>query len=250
MSDRYKIVLKAFIPYKTAPDPEGGAIEFKDWVKNKVLGTNDSYDSEYHGDDHVSYDGATVDDYRVRRWIEFDWDGEKISNISPKHSRIETDLDTNVWHKGLRDGWAKIPVYGMTTLYETINGVKTEQNFRASSLTDCLGMDDTFMLRISSGNPGVFLARASGGLVEPNIDIWLGGKFDRSGVLQLWGYTKKFPSYGLSIARFNGGQSGSRDLLFENVISDAYDPKGPPSSLGLAKALSSTKRFGLTVGWK
>lgn len=244
MSDRYKIVMKAFIPYARAPDPEGWLIKEID----RILET--TYDSEYHGDNHVSYDGATVDDYRVRRWIEFDWDGERITNSSPKRSRMETELDTNVWHKGKRDGWAKIPVYGMTTLYETIDGVTSEQNSRASSLTDCYGIDDTFMLRISSGNPGLVSARATGGVTEPFINSWVGGRFDQNGVLQIWGYTMKFPSYGLSIARFNGGPSGPRDLLYEDLISNAYDPKAPPSSFGLGLALSTSKRFGFTVGWK
>ena len=273
MTDRYKIVLKAFIPYPLAADPEqnilrapAAAVEVASWG-----GFLTSYTSVYHGDDHLPYDGATVDDYRVRRWLEFDWDGDAISNISPKHVDIETENDKNVWHKNAAVKAAALPVYGQTTLYESItyetlsiglgglttptSRLRRETKFLANEETDCYATADYFRLKIHSGNPGVVAARTTLGVLEPDIDALIMGRFQPNGVLNVWGYTDCFPSYGLSIARFSGGAAGQRDVLFEEVIFDAYDPTKPATgfltgSVRIFRGLAWRRKFDRDVAWK
>ncbi len=56
----YRVELKAWIPHEHVVDPVPGV-------------TN----SQYRGDNHRGYDGS----WRVMNWVEFDWDGKKISGF-------------------------------------------------------------------------------------------------------------------------------------------------------------------------
>jgi hypothetical protein len=86
----YRLEAKAWIPQFHVVDPEAPlgitailgvsprALE-KRMLRTMPPGSQPTgYESHYRGDSHTAYDGG----YRVLQAIEFDWDGEKIHNVS------------------------------------------------------------------------------------------------------------------------------------------------------------------------
>ncbi len=72
--DRYRFEIKAWIPVPQVVDPEAPLREAAELVIG--VGSVKSLESHYHGDGHAGYEG----EYRVCTAIEFDWDGQKMSN--------------------------------------------------------------------------------------------------------------------------------------------------------------------------
>ena len=71
----YRFEIKAWIPIVHVPDPEELLHRANFPLPDKTVLTG--YDSEYRGDGHTEYEGG----YRVFNTVEFDWDGQAITNI-------------------------------------------------------------------------------------------------------------------------------------------------------------------------
>lgn len=173
----YRVELKAWIPQSAVVDPARPirapwhAADLGCFTPPADVAGRTFVESTYRGDGHTNYDGL----YRVLAWVEFDWNGSTI---------------TNVTQGGL---------YGVTyndIVYEMPGGLNQQCSRSGQATSSAYGdaNGSTFGLRISSANP-LTVPQS----LTPNIDSKLDGSISSTGALTLRYQTDQFPSHGFRV---------------------------------------------------
>jgi len=144
-------------------------------------------DSHYRGDNHRAYDGS----WRVLNWVEFEWDGKKISGFRGVDSYGTSHRD-----------WTRGPFTG------------TESKTQTGSTGRELHSDAYFTMWISSKNP---IPLAPAPEINSTVDVMA-----TCSSISLVYTTDEFPSHGVRV--FRDGQVVETKIVFDASTVDGTDP--------------------------
>jgi hypothetical protein len=235
----YKVELKSWIPQSSVVDPLASLNHFTDGAPPNtprlplnpalpIVGVTDGdidvrYSSSYRGDSHIGYEGS----WRAVSYVDFDYDGHKITNFQSSNDFADTHRDWN-WEADYK---LKVGPFSRTIKRTGRSGVETAQSTALGSGKQT--SSNNFALSYSAVN-GVQEGKPVVGRFTPAIDAQLNGSISSDGEKITLHYdTDLFPSHGVQVVK-------DGNVISSNIVNDASDVnvQGVQGSLDIATRLA------------